>query len=108
MDPLSLQNTRVDEADRMTKLGAEEDQQENSVNQKEINTIVMCLFRTNQTQDSYYHLSRQEQVIIFLLQTGHNRLNYQMHKRVKMYGQNLNACTHGFRRYRRALFHPCL
>nr|KAG5689418.1 hypothetical protein BaRGS_017936 [Batillaria attramentaria] len=73
-----------DEADRMAKLGSDKEQTENSVNLTEMNTIIKTLFRTPQPRDSYHQLTRQEQVIIFRLRTGHNRLNCHMNKRLKL------------------------
>ena len=34
----------------------------------------------SQTFNSYHQLNRQEQVIIFRLRTGHNRLNHHMNQ----------------------------
>lgn len=73
-----------DEADRMAKLGSDKEQTENSVSLTEMNTIIKTLFRTPQPRDSYHQLTRQEQVIIFRLRTGHNRLNCHMNKRLKL------------------------
>ena len=73
-----------EEADRMAKLGSDREQTDNSISLTEMNTIIKSLFRTPQSTDSYHQLTRQEQVIIFRLRTGHNRLNCHMNKRFKL------------------------
>ena len=69
-----------EEADRLAKLGAGHEQETNSVSYDEMKTIIKSLFRTPQVQDSYHSLTRQEQVIIFRLRSGHNRLRSHMHR----------------------------
>ena len=69
-----------EEADKLAKLGAEKEQEENSVSYTEMKTVIKSLFRVSQPRDSYSQLSRQEQVIIFRLRTGHNRLNKHLHR----------------------------
>ena len=73
-----------EEADRMAKLGADKEQTTNNISLPEMNTIIKTLFRTPQSTDSYHQLTRQEQVIIFRLRTGHNRLNCHMNKRFRL------------------------
>ena len=73
-----------EEADRMAKLGAEKEQTDNSISLQEMNTIIKSLFKTPQPRDSYHQLTRQEQVIILRLRTGHNRLNNHMNKRFRI------------------------
>jgi ribonuclease HI len=70
-----------EEADKMAKVGAEENQTENMVTHTEMKTIIKSLYRTPQSEDAYHHLSRPEQVTIFRLRTGHNRLNQHMYRR---------------------------
>ena len=64
----------------MAKEGSEKEQEENSVTYTEIKTVAKSLFKVPQTRDSYHQLTRQEQVIIFRLRTGHNRLNKHLHR----------------------------
>ena len=68
-----------EEADRIAKLGAGEEQQENKVTHTEMKIIIKSLFRTPQPQTGQTRLSRSEQVVIFRLRTGHNQLNQHMH-----------------------------
>ena len=51
-----------------------------SVTYTEMKTFVKSLFRVPQPRSSYTQLTRQEQVIIFRLRTGHNRLNHHLHR----------------------------
>lgn len=70
-----------EEADDLAKQGAGQEQEENPVSLPEMKTIIKSLFRPHATRDSYHQLTRQQQVIIFRLRTGHNRLNQHMHRR---------------------------
>ena len=81
-----------EEADRMAKLGAEEDQENNPVNLEEVKTIIKTLHRTPQPQDSYHLLSRPQQVVIFRLRTGHNRLNQHLHKKMHVVPSPMCPC----------------
>ena len=81
-----------EEADRMAKLGAEDKQIENSVSLAEMKTIIKSLHRTPQPQDSYHQLTRQQQVVIFRLRTGHNRLNHHLHRRFRLVPSPLCPC----------------
>jgi hypothetical protein len=42
--------------------------------------MIKSIYRTPCSSDNYHQRSRQEQVIIFCLRTGHNRLNAHMNK----------------------------
>ncbi|XP_041371496.1 uncharacterized protein LOC121385027 [Gigantopelta aegis] len=68
-------------ADRLTKLGAAKEQEDNWVAYEEMKSHIKYLNRPLKQTNDYYLLSRQEQVIIFRLRTGHNRLNQHMHRR---------------------------
>ena len=69
-----------EEADKLAKQGSEKDQEENSVTYTEMKTVVKSIYKVPHPPDSYHQLSRQEQVIIFRLRTGHNRLNKHLHR----------------------------
>ena len=45
--------------------------------------------------DPYYKLSRREQVILFRLRTGHNRLRYHLHKKFKIGETDRCPCGSG-------------
>ena len=81
-----------EEADQLAKLGALDEQEENAVTSTEINTIIKSIFREPQPADSYHQLSRQEQVIIFRLRTGHNKLNKHLHKKMHLVPSPLCPC----------------
>jgi hypothetical protein len=69
-----------EEADKLAKQGAKKPQTINRVSLPEMNTMIKSIYRTPCSTYNYHQLSRQEQVIIFRLQTGHNRLTAQMNK----------------------------
>jgi len=73
-----------EEADRMAKLGAEDEQGENAVSTTEMKTIIKSLYRPQQPRDSYHQLPRPDQVVIFRLRTGHNRLLHHLHKKMHL------------------------
>ena len=73
-----------EKADELAKQGSGKEQEDNAVSYKEMKTIIKSLHRPNQIQDDYHKLDRQEQVIIFRLRTGHNRLNHHMYKCFKL------------------------
>ena len=73
-----------EEADRQAKLGAEKEQPETKASFREVKTIIKSLHRPTKLTDGYQGLSRAEQVCIFRLRTGHNRLNHHMHTRFRI------------------------
>jgi ribonuclease HI len=71
-------------ADRLAKAGASETQLDNKVTISEKKAIAKTLFRTPTVKDSYHQLTRQQQVVIFRLRTGHCRLNQHMYKKFRL------------------------
>jgi uncharacterized membrane protein len=67
-----------EEADKLAKQGAEKPQTNNNVSLPEINIMIKSIYRTPCSSNNYHQWSRQEQVIILCLRTGHNRLNAHM------------------------------
>ena len=63
---------------------ARDDQPDNPVCLAESNTIIKSIFKTQTTPDVYHNLTRQDQVIIFRLRTGHNRLNQHLYRKMKV------------------------
>jgi hypothetical protein len=49
--------------------------------------------KEHSADDAYYQLNREDQVIIFRLHTGHNRLKYHLYNKFRI-GQN-GICTCG-------------
>ena len=76
----------------MAKLGAREDQQENKVTLAEMKTIMKSLYKPTLPPDSFHQLSRQEQVVIFRLRTGHNRMNHHLHRHFHVVPSPLCCC----------------
>ena len=72
--------TGNEEADQLAKDGAAQPQVENSVNLKEKSTLIKATFRNTTAVDPYNSLTRQQQVAILRLRTGHCRLNAHMYK----------------------------
>ena len=81
-----------EEADRQAKLGAEKEQNNNIASYKETQTIIKALHRPIKLRDGYHGLKRSEQVCIFRLRTGHNRLNKHMHNRFKLVDSPKCSC----------------
>ena len=81
-----------EQADKMAKLGATDEQAQNPVNQNEMKTIIKSLYKVPEKKDSYHQLSRQEQVTIFRLRTGHNRLNHHMFRKLNLVISPLCPC----------------
>ena len=71
-------------ADELAKQGAQEDQPANSVSYSEKRSIIKSLHRPRQERDDYHLLSREQQVILVRLRTGHNRLNAHMNRKFKL------------------------
>jgi ribonuclease HI len=80
------------QADRLTKHGAGQQQQENPACLTKIKTIIKSLFKTHQQQDSYHQLTRSDQATIFRLRTGHNRLNQHLNRVMKIMSSPMCSC----------------
>jgi ribonuclease HI len=81
-----------EQADKMAKQGAEKEQENRPVTLQEMKTIIKSLYKTSQPEDSYHHLSRQEQVTIFRLRTGHNRLNQHLARKLHVVPSPMCTC----------------
>ena len=81
-----------EEADRQAKMGAMKEQKNNPVCLTEMKTIIKSLHKTPQTFDGYRQLSRPEQVTIFRLRTGHNRLNKHMNSKLHVVPSPMCPC----------------
>ena len=79
-------------ADALAKEGASKEQTDKSTNLQEARTIIKAKQHSRwkerhprySSRDPYYQLTRAEQVVIFRLRTGHNRLNYHMYNKFKI------------------------
>jgi len=81
-----------EKADDLAKLGADQEQEDNAVSLAELNTITKALYRNPAQKDSLHLLSRSEQVTIFRLRTGHNRLNKHLHTKLKVVPSPMCSC----------------
>ncbi|KAK7096001.1 hypothetical protein V1264_005349 [Littorina saxatilis] len=79
-------------ADELAKEGAVEDQPENSVSFSEQKTIIKALMRPRTNRDDYHTMSREQQVNLIRLRTGHNRLNAHMNRKFKLAPSPTCAC----------------
>ena len=61
-----------------------EEQINNKASFKEMKTMIKSLHRPIHLRDGYHGLNREEQVCIFRLRTGHNRLNKHMHSKIRL------------------------
>ena len=73
-----------EQADRLAKQGAKEEQPENSNSYSEIRSIIRKLTMPTRTRDEYHLLSREQQCVLVRLRTGHNRLNCHMARKLKL------------------------
>ena len=82
-------------ADQLAKEGAKYPQIEEDLSYYEKKALIKASFRMPSTSDDYQFLDREDQVIILRLRTGHNRLNYHMHKKFKMAPSSACCCQQG-------------
>ena len=71
-------------ADEMAKAGAMEQQEHLPVSYREKCSLIKTLFKPTSTKDNYHLLPKAEQVTLFRLCTGHNKLNAHMHKKLRL------------------------
>lgn len=81
-----------EQADILAKQGAGQQKEENPVCLAEMKTIIKSLYRKPKLQDSYRHLSKPEQTVIFRLRTGHNRLNKHLNRVMKVVSSPMCPC----------------
>ena len=88
-------------ADVLAKEGGKLDQTDTSVSYKDEKTIVRSIVQKRWFQqhpahnknDSYYSLSRADQVIILRLRTGHNRLNAHLYNKMRIGQSEMCPCN---------------
>ena len=81
-----------EEADRLAKEGGRLPQPDIDITYNEAKRLIKSTYRTkwesehpgHQKDDAYYKLDRREQVAIFRLRTGHNRLKYHLFNKLKI------------------------
>ena len=79
-------------ADSLAKEGTTKEQVDRSTSYPEVKTILKAKQRSEWRQkhprynkaDPYYLLTRREQVTVFRLRTGHNRLNYHLYSKPRI------------------------
>ena len=73
-------------ADRLAREGAESEQPSSRLTFEERKTLIKSYRRNAQNtgHDSYHLMNREDQVILFRLRTGHNRLRYHMFTKFKI------------------------
>ena len=75
-------------ADSLSKNGSAKEQTDKTTSYSEARTIIKAKQKEkwkkqhpkHNKDDAFYHLTRKEQVILFRLRTGHNRLNHHLNK----------------------------
>ena len=90
-------------ADTLAKEGSREEQNDRSTTFQEAKTIIkakqhkkwMQTHPHYNRQDPYHLLSRPEQVIIFRLRTGHNRLNHHLYTKFRIGQSDQCPCQTG-------------
>ena len=79
-------------ADSLAKEGTTQEQVDRSTSYSEAKTIIKAKLQSKWIQqhsrynrtDPYYLLTRQEQVVVFRLRTGHNRLNHHLYTKFRI------------------------
>ena len=84
-----------EKADQLAEIGAKANQIEEDMTYHEKRTLIKSIFRSQPRKDDYRYLGREEQVIIFRLRTGHNRLNAHMYKKFKLTPTSACSCQQG-------------
>ena len=82
-------------ADQLAKKGAKGIQIEEDLTFHEKKTLIKSIFRMPPRNDDYHHLDREDQVKLFRMRTGHNRLNSHMHRKLKMVPSSACGCQRG-------------
>ena len=81
-----------EEADRLAKEGAQKDQIERQLTFEEARSMIKQTGRIPVQKDDYHCLSRKDQVVIFRLRTGHNRLNQHMYHKFRLVPSPICEC----------------
>ena len=90
-------------ADQLAKRGATEAQTDKSTTYGEARTLIKASQHSNwlsqhpkyNKADPYYLLTRAQQVVIFRLRTGHNRMNYHLFTKLKIGQTDQCPCKTG-------------
>jgi hypothetical protein len=70
--------------DELAKDCASGARQNNSVTFSKMKSIIRSLSASTTTKDDYHVLPREQQSVLVRLQTGHNRLNSLMYRKLKL------------------------
>ena len=73
-----------EQADIFGKEGARGEQRSNNVSFSKKKTPIRGLTMPRSQRDDYHLLSREQQVVLVRLRTGHNRLNSHEHRKLKL------------------------
>lgn len=95
--------TGNEKADNLAKEGSMQSQENLPITLQEARTIIRAKQRERwltkhpdyNIKDPYHRLNRSDQVIIFRLRTGHNRLNYHLHTKLKIGQTSQCPCLTG-------------
>ena len=72
-----------EQADRLAKEGAGQEQPNNSVSYSEMRSVIRTLTTPTQSRDDYHLMTREQQSVLLRLRTGHNRLSSHMYRKLK-------------------------
>ena len=73
-----------EQGDILAKEGARGEQHDNKVSFKVKKTLIRVLTMPRSQRDDYHLMSREQQVVLVRLRTGHNRLNRHIHCKLKL------------------------
>ena len=73
-----------EQADRLAKEGAGGEQPNNCISYSEMRSVIRSLTTPTRSRDDYHLMTREQQSVLVRLRTGHNRLNWHMHRKLKL------------------------
>jgi ribonuclease HI len=83
-----------EEADQLAKSGSAMEQPEVPVTFQQKKTMIKVLRNPEKIKDDYHFLGRNDQVTIFRLRTGHNRLRHHMYTKFRIGDTSTCICGH--------------
>ncbi|XP_041349619.1 ribonuclease H1-like [Gigantopelta aegis] len=81
-----------EKADTLDKKEQAKNSSATTSNSKRKTPIIKAIMRSPKNKDSYHLLTRQQQVTLFRLRTGHNRLNSHMHRKFRLASSPICTC----------------
>ena len=81
-----------EQAYKLAKCGAQEEQPSTSIHYQEKTTIIKPALKPRQAKDAYHLLDRPGLVVLVRLRSGHNMLNAHVHRKIKIVPSPTCSC----------------